>query len=136
MAMFRFMCNLPYKGSCERWREKESLVLLHAQVYMAADEYQVAQAKQAAYEEMGLMLSCGFLPLDVSPVVRTIFKGTLSSGRGIRPPMLEYCVCHLAKLRKQAAFMVLFKEITELGAAIIGHESLDLGPRYDRKRKM
>lgn len=125
MAMFRFLCGLPYQGEEGYWHDEQS-VATHARVYVVAEKYQVAELKDAAMDVLLSILLNDTLKGDLPSALRTIFSATLDTDIGARPLLVKYCVNQLSYLKKRQDFRKLLEDcafrIPECSNCDVTHE--------------
>lgn len=114
----------------------ENFLVAHANIYIVADKYQVYGLKRAVTKKMKDLVDnhMDFSSLCVEPgiggfirALRVIITNTTANDDLARKVMVEACVRNLNYLHQEPQLQSLLMESAELGAAIIGHQSLWFG---------
>lgn len=127
MAMFRYIYNLPYESVNE---DSDADWQFLANVYVAADKYQVEGLGQDVVEHMhGLWelseMESSFAE-DFLAAVRIIFDGTTNQDYVGRSAMVNLCVCYIREMNELPEFKTLLNDCDDLGAGILAHSKLGL----------
>lgn len=130
MAMFRYIYDLDYDTLR---KDYTTIWQFLANVYIAADKYQVEGLGRDVTESMKYML-CDENMVDIESsgaedflaAVRIVFDNTTNQDGIGRPAMVDFCVYCINDLIELPEFKTLLNECENLGASILAHERLSL----------
>lgn len=123
-----------YSGSNYDNDKRWANIVPHAELYVAAEKYQVQglryEIRSRMQNRMENSLAEGEFP-NVDDFVQALRKVVTqaSDDNLLRRLMVRTCAMNLRELQEVTAFISLLKEFGSLGADIIGHKDLECGLR-------
>jgi hypothetical protein len=134
IVLLRHIYDLPY---VDLLKDSKTKLQFLAQVYLAADKYQLEEL-QANVIKLMRQMTCvltvdmygmyeySYRLNDFLEATDMIFDGTVRQDDVCRVALIEVCVLWIHDLNKLSRFSLLLREHADLGAGILAHEGLSL----------